>query len=76
MQSLKRTSLLSALLATVLSVFMMYVAWKHNAQGEIYTNETINFSYWFFIGFSWFLLGFMAMFLLLSIINYFVGKFR
>jgi len=70
MLSLKKTSLLSALLATVISLFMMYVAWEHNPQGEIYTNETINFSYWFLIGFSWFPLGFIAMFLLISIINY------
>jgi hypothetical protein len=54
----------------------MYVAWKHNPQGEIYTNETINFSYWFLIGFSWFPLGFVAMFLLIIIINYLKKSFK
>ena len=68
---MKRTVILSTLIGTLLAMLMMYVAWKHNAQGEIYTNETIDFSYWFLIGFSWFLLGFIVMFLLMRIINYF-----
>jgi len=67
---MKRTLLLSTLVGTILATVMMYVAWKHNAQGEIYTNETIDFSYWFTIGFSWFLLGFIVMFLLMRIISY------
>ncbi len=49
---------------------MMNIAWKHNAQGEIYTKETIDFSYWFLIGLSWFILGFIVVFLLIKIINY------
>lgn len=33
---------------------MMYVAWQHNAQGEIHDSDQIHWGYWFFIGASWF----------------------
>lgn len=33
---------------------MMYVAWQHNAQGEIHARTTVYWLYWFGIGLSWF----------------------
>ena len=33
---------------------MMYVAWQHNAQGEIHAGATVYWFYWFGIGASWF----------------------
>jgi len=33
---------------------MMYVAWNHNAQGEIQNENGVNWYYWMAIGLSWF----------------------
>jgi len=67
---MKKELILSTLSGLILGAIMMNIAWEHNAQGEIYTNETIDFSYWFLIGISWFILGFIVMFLLMKIISY------
>jgi len=67
---MKKELILSTLSGIILGVIMMNIAWKHNTQGEIYINETIDFSYWFLIGFSWFIFGFIVVFLLVKIINY------
>ena len=67
---MKKELILSTLSGLILGAIMMNIAWEHNAQGEIYTNETIDFSYWFLIEISWFILGFIVMFLLMKIISY------
>ncbi len=69
--NMKKELILSTLSGLIIGAIMMNIAWIHNAQGEIYTKETIDFSYWFLIGFSWFILGFIVVFLLMKIINYF-----
>ena len=33
---------------------VMYVAWQHNAQGEIHGQSSVDLGYWLLIGFSWF----------------------
>jgi hypothetical protein len=67
---MKKGLTLSTLSGLILGAIMMNIAWKHNAQGEIYTNKTVDFSYWLLIGFSWFVFGFIVVFLLVKIINY------
>ena len=32
---------------------MMWIAWTHNPQGEIYSEGVINWPYWLGIGISW-----------------------
>ena len=34
---------------------MMYVAWQHNPQGEIYDESGVDWGYWLIIGVTWFL---------------------
>ena len=67
---MKKELTLSTLSGLILSAIMINIAWEHNAQGEIYTKKTVDFSYWSLIGFSWFILGFIVVFLLVKIINY------
>ena len=47
--NMKKELILSTLSGLVLGAIMMNIAWKYNAQGEIYTNEIIDFSYWIFM---------------------------
>ncbi len=55
-----RSRLISTLLVgatfvgLICAAFMMYVAWQHNAQGEIHNEEGIDWVYWLLIGLSWF----------------------
>ena len=46
---------ISGIPGLVVAALMMAVAWDHNPQGEIHTEETgINWTYWLLIGASWF----------------------
>ena len=67
---MKKELILSTLSGSILGVIMMNIAWKHNAQGEIHINEIVDFSYWFLIGFTWFIVGFIVVFFWVKIINY------
>jgi len=67
---MKKILVLSILISSVFATLMMYVAWEHNSQCEIHDNGIIDFSYLFTIGISWFLLGFIALFLLMNIVGY------
>ena len=75
----KKIFLPPLLLGLLAQIIAMHIAWKHNAQCEIYCAEFvddgytfingiyIDFSYWFLIGFSWFAITFLVVFLGLKI---------
>lgn len=45
----------SLLPGLIVAALVMWIAWEHNAQGEIHNEETgIDWAYWFLIGASWF----------------------
>lgn len=42
------------LIGLAVGAFMMYVAWKHNPQGEFHDETRVFWGYWLLLGFSWF----------------------
>jgi hypothetical protein len=38
----------------LVAALVMYVAWQHNAQGEIHDEFGVHWGYWLLVGFSWF----------------------
>jgi len=59
----KNNIIISTVIGLTVSIFMMYVAWEHNPQGEIYSEGVINFSYWILIGMTWFIMTFIVVFI-------------
>lgn len=49
---------------TVLAAAAMDMAWRHNAQQEIYSESGINWGTWLAIGFPWFVGGCLLFFIL------------
>lgn len=43
------------LVGLVVAVFMMYVGWQHNPQGEFHDETGVHWGYWLLLGFSWFI---------------------
>ena len=43
------------LIGLAVGAFMMYVAWKHNPQGEFHDETGVYWGYWLLLGFSWFI---------------------
>jgi len=75
---MKNNILISTLIAVMVSIVMMYVAWKYNSQGEIHSEIGIDFTYWLLLGMSWFVMVFLLVLILLLIAKkmwkYFNGK--
>ena len=44
-------------LGAVVAALLMYVAWVHNAQGEIHSETEIELRHWLLIGASWFVVS-------------------
>ena len=44
------------LVGVAVAVFMMYIGWQHNSQGEFHDETGVYWGYWLFLGFSWFIL--------------------
>jgi L-cystine uptake protein TcyP (sodium:dicarboxylate symporter family) len=66
--------LASIFLGFLVAALMMYVAWEHNSQCEIYCEGSVNWLYWLSIGFSWFLPVSISTFLFASLISKIVRK--
>ena len=71
---MKNNIIISSTIGIILALFMMYIAWEHNPQCEIHEEEVIHFEYWFTIGISWFLLAFVVVFILMTIVKYIINK--
>lgn len=50
---MSRSLIVSCAVGVLSALFMMGLAWQHNPQGEIHTEDGINWPYWLLIGFSW-----------------------
>ena len=75
---MKNNILISTIIALMVSIVMMYVAWEHNSQGEMHSEIGVNFSYLILLGMSWFVMVFIGVLILLLIAKkmwkYFNGK--
>ena len=71
---MKNNIIISTIIGLIVAILMMYFAWKHNPQDEIYSEEVIHFSYLITIGLTWFILGFIVLFLFLAILNFLRNK--
>ena len=63
-------NILSMFFGFVSGLSAMFVSWQHNSQCEVYCNGSIYWGYWFALGFSMFLVVFLAVFFLLMLVNY------
>jgi hypothetical protein len=52
----KPAALVGIVAGFVVAVPIMFVAWEHNAQGEIHDGEVVHWVYWGGIGLSWWLI--------------------
>jgi hypothetical protein len=50
----KAGALVGSAVGLIASTAIMYIAWDHNAQGEIHNEDGVSWGYWLLIGFSWF----------------------
>ena len=50
----------STIIGLIVSIVIMYIAWKHNSQGEVYSEGVIDFSYLILIGITWFSITFIV----------------
>ena len=66
---MKNNIIISTIIGLLFSSVMMYIAWKHNSQYEIHEEGVIDFSYFVSIGVSWFIVGFICMFLFIIVIK-------
>ena len=48
--------LLGSAIGLIVATTIMYVAWEHNAQGEIHNEAGISWGHWLLIGTGWFVL--------------------
>lgn len=46
--------LLGSAVGLMVAAVIMYIAWDHNAQGEIHNEFGVSWGYWLLIGLSWF----------------------
>ena len=67
MQAVKNNIIISTVIGFIVSIIVMYVAYEHNAQGEIYTEGVTDFSYWMLIGLSWFIATFIVSFMVIFV---------
>lgn len=49
----KTAAVLGSSAGLVAAGLMMYVAWQHNAQGEVHEESGVHWLYWLGIGVSW-----------------------
>jgi len=49
----KTAAVLGSSAGIVAAGLMMYVAWQHNAQGEVHDQRCVHWLYWVGIGVSW-----------------------
>ena len=68
---MKNNIIISTIIGLIVSILMMYIAWKHNSQGEIYSEGMIDFSYWILIGMTWFIITFVVVLISILIIKKF-----
>ncbi len=61
---MKSNIIISTIMGLIVSITIMYLAWEHNSQGEIYSEEGINFSYWILMGMTWFSMTFVVVFII------------
>ena len=73
---MKNNIIISTIIGLIVSILMMDVAWKHNSQGEIYSEGVINFSYWILIGIAWFAITFMVVFIFTTIVKKIINLTR
>jgi len=74
---MRKNLIISSTVGLILAFLMMYVAWEHNSQCEIVDDGVINFKYWIEIGFSWFIVAFVIVFVVINIIyiiNNYINK--
>ena len=74
---MRKNLIISSTVGLILALLMMYVAWEHNPQCEIVDDGVINFKYWIEIGFSWFIVAFVIVFVVINIIyiiNNYINK--
>lgn len=50
----KTGGLLGSGVGLVVAALVMYIAWDHNAQGEIHNESGVGWSYWLLMGLGWF----------------------
>ena len=58
----------------ILAGFMMYVAWNHNAQGEIHIGGSVDWGYWLLIGLSWFIPAFFVTFIIILLLSFIISN--
>ena len=66
---MKTTLFISAFVGVVVATFMMYVAWEHNPQQIVHSEDAIHYGYLISIGASWFIVTFLSIFLLFMVIR-------
>ena len=71
---MKTSAIVSCIAGMLVAAWMMSAAWQHNSQNEIYLDQTINWSYWLLIGFSWFLPVFIISSVLELLFNWLIRR--
>jgi len=66
---MKINIIISLVVSFIVSITMMYVAWEHNSQNEIYSDSKIDLSYLLLIGFSWLIVSFVVFILVMLIVK-------
>ena len=67
---MKNSFIASTIVGTIVSFFMMYVAWEHNPQCEFHCEETIHFKSLIIVGLLWFVVGFISTLIISRIFNF------
>ena len=72
---MKNNIIISTIIGLIVSILMMYISWKHNSQGEIYSEGVIDVSYWSLIGMTWFIMTFIVVFVFILIVKKIYSNF-
>ena len=72
----KAGALLGSAAGLIVAAVIMYIAWDHNAQGEIHNEFGISWGYWFRLGLSWFVPVAAFLSLVLGSVLAFVSRVR
>jgi len=72
----KTGALVGSAIGLIVAVAIMYVAWDHNAQGEIHNKTGVNWGYWLLIGAGWFVPAAALLSLLLGSLLALVSRLR
>ncbi len=72
---MKNNIIISTIIGLIVSILMMYISWKHNSQGEIYSEGVIDVSYWSLIGMIWFIMTFIVVFVFILIVKKIYSNF-